>query len=263
MKEKWCLKCLYTRWTLAYGIGYHQGMALRWNRWVVGLAFGVVPLCSTSSCNHRAFSGATDAGVDGDAGLATDSAARPSEDAGCLVLDGGPSDFLVDGPPTQANDGAQADSPVAEDLDAPQPGQDAAASAFDQSATEAGFVDGEAGVVVATILNSGNANRPQVTTVVYADGSATQTDMFYGSDGGTRFLPPGSPAVVQFLLDLTVAGDIAAIKTVDCVKSTSFGYSIILTVGGVHSGDLDCARYNSPMPAQLALADDCEVLTMP
>jgi hypothetical protein len=131
----------------------------------------------------------------------------------------------------------------------------------DVAPSDSGFLAGEAGVVVAVIVHSGNSIRRAATTTIYADGSAVESYEPSGSpDGGVRNYPPGSPLVVQFLLDLSAVGDITTIPIqFGCAKSVSFGTTLTLSAGGKQTGDLECA--NNPTPDQKRLIDDCWSLT--
>jgi hypothetical protein len=132
---------------------------------------------------------------------------------------------------------------------------------MDVAPNDSGFLAGEAGVVVAVIVRSGNSLGPGATTTIYADGSAVESYESFGSpDGGVRYYPPGSPVVVQFLLDLSAVEDITTIPTqFGCAKSISFGTTMTLRTGGKQTGDLECV--NNPTPDQKRLIDDCWGLT--
>lgn len=115
-----------------------------------------------------------------------------------------------------------------------------------------------------------STNSPEITVVVYCDGSAERT---LGQPGSTNVLDTlpevyasGSPAVLRFLRNLDAVGDVSAIPASHapahlpdaCAKSASFGTVTTVTADGKTSGDLQCLL--SPTAEQMALAGDCRVL---
>ena len=115
-----------------------------------------------------------------------------------------------------------------------------------------------------------STNSPDISVVVYCDGSAERTVGATSTNSAAEMLPKvyeaGSADVLTFLHDLDVVGDVSAIPASDtpaslpgeCPKSVSFGTVTTVTADGKTSGDLQCLL--EPTAAQTALASDARVL---
>jgi hypothetical protein len=195
------------------------------------------------------------AGASADGSALESPAAELSSDAS-FDSPAGQLDDVPLGSPDHVLADAQLDAAANVEIDASVTGRP-----LDVAPSDSGFLAGEAGVAVAVIVRSGNSQRPGATTTIYADGSAVESYEPFGSpDGGVRNYPPGSPLVVQFLLDLSAVGDITTIPIqFGCAKSVSFGTTLTLSAGGKQTGDLECAH--NPTPDQKRLIDDCLGLT--
>lgn len=119
--------------------------------------------------------------------------------------------------------------------------------------------------LVATVVQSLSTNSAEVDVAVYSDASAVRTlgpSRPYGShslDATPKTYDASSPEVAAFLSALAKVGDVSAIATGGCLKSTSFGTVTTVTVAGTTSGDLQCLK--TPSLAAAALAADCAFLT--
>lgn len=115
-----------------------------------------------------------------------------------------------------------------------------------------------------------STNSPDVSVIVYCDGSAERTVGAESTNSAAEVLPKvyeaGSADVLAFLHDLDAVGDVSAIPASQaptyrpdaCPKSASFGTVTTVTASGKTSGDLQCLL--EPTAAQTALASDARVL---